>query len=201
LSAVTTTAATVIAGVSLYSEDRRRNGDRFDLALSSDGIEIRRRGQVTRQLSWDRVTKWELEDRRGGVLLTLRGDGAVTPLLVPRWSVDDLAAVLRDATTQTAPVDPAAPWAPAPSAPAAEIVEAPAQVEEPAVVAAAATPEAEAEPASPSSAREERRGKSRFTRRKVVVTVVLLGVLAAAVTLVLLQSAGVIHVGFLGPTA
>ena len=33
------------------------------------------------------------------------------------------------------------------------------------------------------------------------MTVVLLGVLAAAVTLVLLQSAGVINWGFLGPTA
>ena len=36
---------------------------------------------------------------------------------------------------------------------------------------------------------------------KAVATVVLLGVLAAAVTLVLLQSAGVISWGFLGPTA
>ena len=34
-----------------------------------------------------------------------------------------------------------------------------------------------------------------------MTTVVLLGVLAAAVTLVLLQSAGVIDWGFLGPTA
>ena len=36
---------------------------------------------------------------------------------------------------------------------------------------------------------------------KAVVTVALLGVLAAAVTLVLLQSAGVISWGFLGPVA
>ena len=36
---------------------------------------------------------------------------------------------------------------------------------------------------------------------KAVVTVVLLGLLATAVTLVLLQSAGVISWGFLGPTA
>jgi hypothetical protein len=36
---------------------------------------------------------------------------------------------------------------------------------------------------------------------KPLVTIVLLGVLAAAVTLVLLQSAGVISWSFLGPVA
>jgi hypothetical protein len=36
---------------------------------------------------------------------------------------------------------------------------------------------------------------------KPLVAVVLLSVLAAGVTLVLLQSAGVIHWGFLGPVA
>ncbi len=36
---------------------------------------------------------------------------------------------------------------------------------------------------------------------KAVATVLLLGLLVAAVTLVLLQSAGVISWGFLGPTA
>jgi len=36
---------------------------------------------------------------------------------------------------------------------------------------------------------------------KPILTIVLLGLLATAVTLVLLQSAGIISWGFLGPTA
>jgi hypothetical protein len=36
---------------------------------------------------------------------------------------------------------------------------------------------------------------------RTIVTVVLLGVLATAIVLVLLQSAGVINWGFLGPTS
>jgi hypothetical protein len=50
-------------------------------------------------------------------------------------------------------------------------------------------------------ARRARHGPPRFERWKVIVTVMLLAVLAAAVTLVLLQSAGVIHLSFLGHTA
>jgi hypothetical protein len=49
-----------------------------------------------------------------------------------------------------------------------------------------------------------RRPTGRRPRRaawKPVVTVVLLGLLAMAVTLVLLQSAGIISWGFLGPTS
>jgi hypothetical protein len=49
--------------------------------------------------------------------------------------------------------------------------------------------------------RERSRSRTRTAAWKAVVTVVLLGVVAAAVTLVLLQSAGIIDWGFLGPTA
>jgi hypothetical protein len=161
--------ATVIAGVSLATDERRVNGDQFDLALSPDGIEMRRPGQVTRRLSWDSVSDWEIQDSRQGVVLTLRGPDALTPLLVPRWTVDDLEAALRDAMAP-------AP-ATAPSTGAAQVAD------ETPVPAGAAGP-----------------GR-RFALWKTVVTVTLLGVLATAVTLVLLQSAGVIHLSFLGPTA
>jgi hypothetical protein len=195
---MTAPAVTVIAGVSLYSDKRRFHGDRFDIALSPDGIEIRRPGQAVRQLSWDHVSEWEIEDRRGGVLLTLRGRGAVTPLVVPRWTVDELEVVLRDATTATPP-PPAGAVAPVPAAP-------PAPASPPAAApapAATAAPTAEPGPtaASPPATRPEQRRQPRFAPWKVVVTVTLLAVLATAVTLVLLQSAGVIDLGFLGPTA
>jgi hypothetical protein len=169
------TGATVIAGVSLATDERPVNADQFDLALSADGIEIRGPGQVTRRLSWDSVSDWEIQDSRHGVVLTLRGRGAVTPLLVPRWTVDELEAALRDAMAP----------APAPSpSPSPSPSKGPEQVaDETAVLAETAPP------------------RRRFARWKTVVTVTLLGVLATAVTLVLLQSAGVIHLSFLGPTA
>ena len=72
-----------------------RAGDPFDLALSAEGIEIRRPGQAPRQMSWDRVSAWELEERAGNVVLTLRADGAATPLLITGWDAGDLEALLR----------------------------------------------------------------------------------------------------------
>jgi hypothetical protein len=163
------TGATVIAGVSLATDERPVNADQFDLALSADGIEIRGPGQVTRRLSWDSVSDWEIQDSRHGVVLTLRGRGAVTPLLVPRWTVDELEAALRDAMAP-------AP-APSPSTGSEQVAD-----------------------ETPVPAETARPGR-RFARWKAVVTVTLLAALATAVTLVLLQSAGVIHLSFLGPTA
>ncbi|HEX3795740.1 MAG TPA: hypothetical protein VHV57_14710 [Acidimicrobiales bacterium] len=90
---------TAIAGVSLFSKERGKNIDVFELALTYDGIEIRRPAEDPRFLSWERITEWEIEQRRGGVLLILRGGGSVTPLTIPRWKVDDLDLVLRDVTT------------------------------------------------------------------------------------------------------
>jgi hypothetical protein len=196
---MTAPAATVIAGVSLYSDDRAFNGDRFDIALSSDGIEIRRPGQATRRLSWDHVTEWEIQDGRGGVLLTLRGPGAVTPLLVPRWTVDELEVVLRDATAAAtgSPESTVAPVAAPTPTPAPVAAPAPASAPE---AAAATEPTAAPAEATHPVARRARHHPPRFERWKVIVTVMLLAVLAAAVTLVLLQSAGVIHLSFLGPT-
>jgi hypothetical protein len=151
---VRATAATTIRGVSILTGRRRSPAEVFDIALSTNGIEIRWPGQAATRMPWSRVSQWEIEERRGGVLLTLRGGGATTPLVVPGWSLDDLEAVMRTAAG-TAP----------------------------------ATPRTPATPAMPALS------------WKVIATVVLLGLLATAVTLVLLQSAGVISWGFLGPTA
>jgi hypothetical protein len=107
-------------GVSLLTKARRRPVDLFELAVTYDGIEIRRPGESARHLSWDRVSEWEIEQRRDGVLLTLRGGGSVTPLVIPRWSVDELDVVLRQVTSQPPPDDqPAAPAAKTPTPPAA----------------------------------------------------------------------------------
>ena len=114
-------AEATMQGVSLLTKARRRPADLFELAVTYDGIEIRRPGESARHLSWDRVSEWEIEQRRDGVLLTLRGGGSVTPLVIPRWSVDELDVVLRQVTSQP-PTDgqPVAPQATkAPSAPPA----------------------------------------------------------------------------------
>ncbi|MGD0748938.1 MAG: hypothetical protein ABSB68_14115 [Acidimicrobiales bacterium] len=56
--------------------------------------------------------------------------------------------------------------------------------------------------AAPVASRSERRRQRKSgVRWKAVATVVLLCALGAAVTVVLLQSAGLISWGFLGPTA
>jgi len=185
---VAATTTTTIRGVSLLTRQRRRGGDTFDLALSPDGVEIRRPSRPVQHMSWSRVSQWEIEERPGYVLLTLRGFGAATPLVVTGWTLDDLEVLMRELTADSAGPVPDAPGAgtvvPAPVAPA-----------DPAW--ATATPAA---PTEPRAARRRRRRRQRLSW-KAVTTVVLLGVLAAAVTLVLLQSAGVIDWGFLGPTA
>ena len=191
---MTTTATTTIPGVSILTPKRRRNRDVFDLELSQGGIEIRRPGRSPQHMSWERVTQWEIQERSRDVVLTLRGGGSVTPLVVPGWTLDALTTVMEEAT--------AAPSPPAP----AEVADTGATVDR----AAVAPGPAPAEPAAPATAavvrprverRREQRGRRGGLRWKRAVTVVLLVVLAAAVALVLLQSAGVISWGFLGPTA
>ncbi len=87
-----------IPDVSLFTKERSKNPDTFYLTFTYEGIDIIRAGEPTRHLSWERITEWEIEQRRGGVLLTLRGSGSVTPLIIPKWRVDDLDEVLRDVT-------------------------------------------------------------------------------------------------------
>ena len=107
------TTTTTIRGVSILSEGRGSHAEVFDIALSPTGIEIKWRGRPAAQMPWDRVSQWEIEERRGGVLLTLRGDGSTTPLVVPGWSPDDLEVLMRN----TAGAVTMAPPPPAPAVP------------------------------------------------------------------------------------
>jgi hypothetical protein len=96
-------AEATMQGVTLFTKTRKRQHDVFELALTYDGIEIRRPNESPRHLSWDRVSEWEIEQRRGGVVLTLRGGGSVTPLVIPHWKVDELDGVLREVTSHAPP--------------------------------------------------------------------------------------------------
>ena len=181
---MTATTTTTIRGVSIFSRQRWRKADVFDVALSPEGIVIRRPGQPDQQMGWERVSQWEIEERPGCVVLTLRGGGSVTPLKVTGWTLDDLETVMRQATAGT-------------TGP-------PAQADGAAAAGADTAAVHDTVPVTAAVRRwAERRKASRHPRRvwRVLVTVVLLAVLAAAVTLVLLQSAGIINWGFLGPTA
>ena len=190
---MTASTTTTIRGVSIFSRQRKRKADVFDIALSPEGIAIRRPGRSEQHMTWERITQWELEERPGCLVLTLRGGGSVTPLVVKGWSLEDLETVMRDATEATAGPDDGADPVPG-------VAEALAPPE----VAEAPDPQPEsARPRGPVQPRAARR-RARPPRRsiwKAMVTVVLLGVLATAVVVVLLQSAGVISWSFLGPVA
>ena len=195
---MTATTTTTITGVSILTRQRRRKADLFDIALSQDGIEIRRPGHAAQQMAWNRVSRWEIQERLGDVVLTLRGDGAVTPLLIKGWTAAELGTVLREVTAGTSiPRDPggAAP----PPAPAATTAVAESEAETEAGAGAGA-----GAPGVPRPERRKARQRSLGPARsgwKVAATTTLLLVLAAAVAVVLLQSAGLINWGFLGPTA
>jgi hypothetical protein len=206
---------TTIRGVSIFSRQRKRKTDVFDIALSPEGIAIQRPGRSDQYMGWDRVTRWEIEERPGCVVLTLRGGGSVTPLMVKDWTLDDLEAVMRDTTAGSRRSDVASASASA-SAPASAPAATHAFAEDirasdDAAVAPrdAASPPAQPkmneakvdEPIRPRSARRQAARRPRRIVWRAVVTIVLLGVLAAAVVVILLQSAGVISWSFLGPTA
>ncbi|HEX4433291.1 MAG TPA: hypothetical protein VH012_00580 [Acidimicrobiales bacterium] len=207
--------STTIRGVSIFSRQRKRKADVFDIALSPDGIVIQRPGRAEQHMAWERIRQWEIEERPGCVVLTLRGGGSVTPLMVKGWTLEDLETVMREATdgaagrTEPRPVVPAAAAAPVvdPALPVTPAVEDPTEPTEPAAPAEAAeiaeaVPILEVTaPVQPRSARRQASEPPRRSRWKGLVTVALLGVLAAAVVVVLLQSAGVISWSFLGPVA
>ena len=93
MSAATTTT---ITDVVILAKKHRRRADVFDITLSSEGIDIKRPGKSQQHLSWDRISQWEIAEHAGFVVLTLRGDGAVTPLVVKGWTLDDLELVTND---------------------------------------------------------------------------------------------------------
>ena len=203
---MTATAATTIEGVSILSRQGARRGDHFDIALSRRGMEVRRHGLPAQLMSWDRVAQWEIEEHEGYVLLTLRGNGAATPLVVPGWTLDDLEVLMRDVTSEPAPYSPDAGVATARGGPGpVEAAHAPRATTTRAwaaarpLVAAGANGSAPVQPLPRAERRRQLRRKQ--PTWKPVVAVVLLGALAAGVTLVLLQSAGVINWSFLGPVA
>jgi hypothetical protein len=185
------TAPRTIAGVSVLARGKP-SGDPFDIAVSHECIEIRRTGQRPRRMSWDRVSEWELEEQADHVVLTFRGEGAATPLLVTGWSVEDLEALLRTVTSGT---DAGHNGATAVAG----------AVETGTAVTAAPVSDHVADVVETPAVESRRQRRSRTRRPRVsgkaVLTVALLLVLATAVTLVLLQSAGIIDWGFLGPTA
>ncbi len=172
---MTATTATTIQGVWVLTTQPDKERDLFDIQISSKGIELRRDGQPPERMGWEGISEWEVEERPKGVVLILRGGGATTPIAVPGWAPGDMEALLRQVTTN------------GPTAQATRTA-------------------APALPATHRLLRQRRRRerRARWARAlpwKPVLTVVLLGVLAAAVTVVLLQSAGIINWGFLGPTA
>jgi hypothetical protein len=103
VSAADPVPPTTLRGVALFTKGRRRDDDVFDIAITPEGIEILRPDQEAHLLEWSRVATWEIEQRRRRVLLTLRGGGSVTPLMIPDWKVDDLDRLLREMTAHLAP--------------------------------------------------------------------------------------------------
>jgi hypothetical protein len=266
---------TTIRGVSILSRQRKRKADVFDITLSHDGITIRRPGRAEQHMGWGRITQWEIQERPGCVVLTLRGIGSVTPLLVKGWTLEDLETVMREVTgpaddweppppsggtatallaletpatkpaqpagpdpaesvqpaeeaaepvQQVQPVDPtnaAQPAEPVQAAEAATSVQAPEPVQRdepvpppapsesvqparPAVPlqpAEAATSTQAPEPVQPRASRRHAAPRPQRRVGRALVTVALLGVVATAVVVVLLQSAGLIDWSFLGPVA
>jgi hypothetical protein len=201
---VTASTTTTIRGVSIFTRQRKRKADVFDIALSPEGIAIRRPGRSEQHMTWERISQWELEERPGCIVLTLRGGGSVTPLVVKGWSLEDLETVMRDATeATTVPEDRSDPVQSAADALLpAEVSEAPEpQLEPVPQPEPAPQPGPASEPVQPRAARRQAARRPRRSIGKTLVTVVLLGVLAAAVVVVLLQSAGIISWSFLGPVA
>ena len=205
-TAVPAPTTTTLSGVSIFSRQRQRKADIFDIALSPEGIAIRRAGRPDQQMAWERIAQWEIEERPGFLLLTLRGGGSVTPLVVKGWGLEDLEAVMREVTAGSTEVE-AEPVAAAPPAPGPDPVPeevatgSPPTAPTPAPVGAPATAPPPEMPTPSRAARRQAAQRPRRSPVKVLVTVVLLGALATAVALVLLQSAGVISWSILGPVA
>jgi hypothetical protein len=96
-------AEVTLKGATRATKGRRRGGDVFSVVLAAPGVEIRRPGEPVRTMPWEGITEWEIERRRGGVRLFLRGGGAVTRIVVPGWNADELGAALLAATSSPAP--------------------------------------------------------------------------------------------------
>jgi hypothetical protein len=162
-----------ITDVTLVTAEAQKSDDVFAITLSADGIEVRRPDQPSAHIAWSRVSEWKIEERASSLVLTLRGDGSTTPLAIRGWSVSDLDTLMHRFT------------------------------EKPGTVVEAASAAAEPVTPRPAAAAEPVPGTRRQGRLhpKAVVAVALLGLFVLAVTIVLLQSAGIISWSFLGPTS
>jgi len=200
---VTASTTTTIRGVSIFSRQRKRKTDLFDIALSPEGIVIRRPGRSEQRMTWERITQWEIDERPGCIVLTLRGGGSVTPLMVKGWTLEDLETVMREATAGTSgPADGTEAHVPT-VADAAPVGAAPIGAAPDPAIGQAIDPAIDPA-ATPAQSRVARRQASQRPKRgvwKPLVATVMLCILAAAVTVVLLQSAGTISWSFLGPVA
>ena len=132
-------------------------------------------------------------------MLTLQGDGAATPLLIPGWSAADLGALLsRLSEQQAGPPTRDQVRAGRPNAGAGAGTQG---TQSPGVVELLGSAAKAGGDDEKDAVAAKGRGSRRLVPWKAVVTIVLLGVLATAVTIVLLQSAGVISWNVLGPTS
>ena len=62
---MTATTTTTIRGVSIFSRQRTRKADLFDIALSSEGIAIQRPGRSEQHMTWERISQWEIAGEAG----------------------------------------------------------------------------------------------------------------------------------------
>ena len=189
---MTASTTTTIRGVSIFSRQRKRKADVFDIALSPEGIVIRRPGRTEQHMTWERIAQWEIEEQPDCIVLTLRGGGSVTPLMVKGWTLDGPRD--RHAGRHRGQPQERTPR----SDPRCRRTSRSVSTSAGTALAAAANAAARRAGAAPAPRAVRRHARSTW---KALVTVVLLGVLATAVVVVLLQSAGVISWSFLGPVA
>ena len=52
---MTASTTTTIRRVSIFSRQRKRKADVFDIALSTEGIVIQRPGRSEQHMTWDRI--------------------------------------------------------------------------------------------------------------------------------------------------
>ena len=194
---MTATTTTTIRGVSIFSRQRRRKADLFDIALSPEGIEIRRPGRGAQHMT----VGADLAVGDPGEAGLRRADPARRRLGHPAaWSRAGPSTTSRPSCGRRPPATsgPTAGCRRRAHAEAAELD--------------AGSPASEAGPPARGGTRARypappdvgATGPARGVRRPGMDGRGhrrCCSLLAAAVTLVLLQSAGVISWGFLGPVA
>lgn len=65
---------TTLRGVTLFTKSRGKGDDAFDISISPNGIQILRPGEEVRLLEWDRVSTWEMEQRKRSAVPFVSGN-------------------------------------------------------------------------------------------------------------------------------